>query len=162
MLLSILALAALPTQAVDVPAQPDLTQIIAARDAELFSLAFGGCDPERLRTMVTDDLEFYHDRGGLTYRSGDEMVAEYAKQCQERMSKDRHSRRELVASSLHIDPVPGYGAMETGEHLFYERKGDEPERLVGRALFAHVWRLEGGTWKVSRVLSYSHGPAEGK
>jgi hypothetical protein len=161
MLLSILALATASLQAaVEIPAQPELTRIIGARDAELFAVAFGGCDPARLRTMVTDDLEFYHDKAGLTYRSGDEMVAEYAKQCAEKKAQNRRSRRELIQSSFHVDPVPGHGAMEIGEHLFYERLGSEPEKLVGRAMFAHVWRLEGGTWKVSRVLSYSHHPAK--
>lgn len=165
MLLSIFALAAAqaaPTQsgAVQVPAQPELTRAIAARDAELFALAFQGCDPAKLRTMVTDDLEFYHDKGGLTYRSGDEMAADYGKKCKERTKPDAwRSRRELVQSSLHVDPVPGHGAMQTGEHLFYERQGNGPEKLVGRARFAHVWRLEGGSWKVSRILSYAHGPA---
>lgn len=160
MLLSILALAAAPPAAVQVPAQPELTRTIAARDAELFTLAFEGCDAAKLRTMVTDDLEFYHDKGGLTYRSGDEMAADYAKKCEERKKATAYrSRRELVQSSHHVDPVPGHGAMQTGEHLFYERQVDGPEKLVGRALFAHVWRLEGGTWKVARVLSYSHGPA---
>lgn len=160
MLLSILALAAAAQTAVQIPPQPELKQTIAARDAELFDLAFEGCDAARLRTMVTDDLEFYHDKGGLTYRSGDEMAAEHGKRCEERKKPGAwRSRRELVPATLHVDPVPGHGAIETGEHLFYERQGDGPEKLVGRAKFAHVWRLEGTTWKIARVLSYAHGPA---
>ena len=161
MLLSILALAVAPAGTVRLPPQPELARVIAARDAELFDLAFEGCDAARLRTMVTDDLEFYHDKGDLTYRSGDEMAADYAKKCADRAKAGAfRSRRELVPSSMHVDPVPGHGAMQTGEHLFYERQGDGPEKLVGRAKFAHVWRLENGTWKISRVLSYSHGPAQ--
>jgi hypothetical protein len=161
MLLSILAMAAAASAAVEIPAQPELTKIIAARDAELFKLAFDECDPARLRTMVTADLEFYHDKGGLTYRSGDEMVAEHAKQCEERKKPGASRlRRELVESSLHVDPVPGHGAMETGEHLFYQRQGDGAEKLSGRANFAHVWRLEDGVWKIARVLSYAHRPAQ--
>jgi hypothetical protein len=158
MLLSIFAVA---VASVQIPVQPELTQVIAARDAELFQLAFEGCDPSLMRTMVTADLEFYHDKGGLTYRSGEEMVAEYGKQCEDRKKPGAwRMRRELVESSLHVDPVPGYGAIETGEHLFYERQGDGPERLAGRARFAHVWSLEDGAWKIARVLSYSHGPAD--
>ena len=161
MLLSILALAAVQPAPVQLPPQEELSKAIAARDAELFHLAFEGCDAARLRTMVTDDLEFYHDKGGLTYRSGDEMALDYAKKCAERAKAGAYrSRRELVRSSMHVDPVPGHGAMQTGEHLFYERQGDGPEKLVGRARFAHVWRLEGGVWKISRVLSYGHGPAQ--
>lgn len=161
MLMPILILAAAPSAPAQIPTQPEITRTIAARDAELFDLAFEGCDPAQMRTMVTTDLEFYHDKGGLTYRSGEEMVADHAKTCEERKKPGAwRSRRELVQSSLHVDPVPGHGAIQTGEHLFYERQGDGPEKLVGRARFAHVWRLEDGAWKVARVLSYAHGPAE--
>ena len=66
----------------------------------------------------------------------------------------------LVRSSLAVDPVPGHGAIETGEHLFYERKGEGPEKLVGRARFAIVWRLDPDGWKMSRALSYSHAPVK--
>ena len=143
-----------------VPPQPALTEVIAARDAELFDLFFLGCDPARLRTMLTPDVEFYHDKEGFTFHNADEFVAGYAKSCQAKKAPDAwRSRRELVKTSLSVDPVPGFGAMEAGEHLFYERKGDGPEKLVGRARFAMVWKLDGGAWKLSRVLSYSHAPA---
>jgi hypothetical protein len=85
------------------------------------------------------------------------MVAAYTKTCAERAKPGAwRSRRELVASGLIVDPVPGYGAMEAGEHMFYERKGDGPERLAGRAQFAMVWKWEDGGWKLSRALSYYH------
>jgi hypothetical protein len=133
---------------------------IAARDAELFELFFLGCEPSRLRPMLTEDIEFYHDKGGFAFRNAEEMVADYTKNCTERAKPDAwRSRRELVPASLTVDPVPGYGAIETGEHLFYERKGDGPEKLAGRARFAIVWKWEEGSWKMSRALSYAHTAA---
>ena len=139
------------------PAGPALRASIEARDAQLFELFFLGCDPAKLRTMLADDLEFYHDKDGFVFRNADAMVEGYAKACGERAKPDAwRSRRELVASSLTVDPVPGYGAMEAGEHLFFERKGDGPERLAGRARFAMVWKWEDGRWKLSRALSYAH------
>jgi Domain of unknown function (DUF4440) len=122
-----------------------LTEAVRAADAKLFTLFFTGCDPEQLSSMVTETLEFYHDKGGLTASSGPDFVGQYAK-----------SRRELVTESLQVDPVPGFGAMEVGEHLFYERRGDGPERLVGRAGFAMVWQWTDGIWKLHRVLSFGH------
>jgi hypothetical protein len=152
-----LAAAAAP---VTVPPQPALTEAIAARDAELFDLFFLGCDPVRLRTMLTPDVEFYHDKDGFVFRNADEFVTGYAKMCEAKKVPDAwRSRRELVAASLAVDPVPGHGAIETGEHVFYERKGDGPEKLVGRARFAMVWKLDGGAWKLSRILSYAHAAA---
>ncbi|HWW12469.1 MAG TPA: DUF4440 domain-containing protein, partial [Brevundimonas sp.] len=52
-----------------------------------------------------------------------------------------------------------YGAVETGEHLFYEAKGDNAEVLAGRARFSQIWKLEDGRWKLARVFSYDHAAA---
>ncbi|QPQ54235.1 nuclear transport factor 2 family protein [Allosphingosinicella flava] len=146
---------------VQIPEGAALTQAIAARDDEFFALFFSGCDPARLATMVAGDLEFYHDRGGVVARSGAALVANYEKQCEARKAPDAwRSRRELVRASLHVDPVPGYGAIEDGEHLFYERQGDGPERLAGRARFTQLWVLSPDGWRLSRVLSYAHRKAE--
>ena len=68
----------------------------------------------------------------------------------------RLSLDELVAGTLHVDPVPGYGAIEEGDHVFYERKGDGPEKLVGRAHFVQLWRKGEDGWRLARVLSYAH------
>jgi hypothetical protein len=158
-----LAAAASTPPAVSVPEQPALTEAIEARDAALFELVFTGpCDPERLRSMVADDLEFYHDKAGFAARSGDAFVAKYRGDCDARQKPNPwRSRRELVPGTLHVDPVPGWGAIETGEHLFYEREGEGPEKLAGRARFAQLWVLGAdGEWRLSRVFSYGHRPAE--
>ena len=149
----------LAAAAATIPTGPALTQAIAARDSELFALMFERCDPAGLGGMVTPDMEFYHDKGGLM-SGADAFVADYAKGCEAKKAPDAwRSRRALVAGSIHVDPVPGFGAIETGEHLFYERQGEGPEKLVGRARFAIVWKLDGPTWKITRVLSYAHAPA---
>lgn len=161
------AMAQAPAPAATIPAQPMLTEAIAARDAEFFDLFFNGCDPDRLRTMVADDFEFYHDKAGFNSRSGAQLVADYAKSCEERQKPGSwRSRRELVRSTLHVDPVPGHGAIEDGEHLFYERRSAGPEgpeqaeKLVGRARFTQLWVLAADGWRLARVFSYAHRPAE--
>jgi hypothetical protein len=160
MMLIALALAAAPAPAVTIPEGEALTRAIEARDAEFFELAFLGCDPARLGTMLTPDFEMYHDKGGVVARSSDSFVAQYAKDCEERKKPDAwRSRRELVAATLNVHPVPGYGAIEDGEHLFYERQGDGPEKLAGRARFTQVWALTPDGWRLARVFSYAHAPA---
>lgn len=72
------------------------------------------------------------------------------------LQPDVRSRRERVADSMRVYPVPGHGAMQIGTHRFYERKGDGPEKHVGTAEFSQVWRYVDGEWRVSRVLSYAH------
>jgi hypothetical protein len=160
-MLTLFALAAL---AVAVPPQPQLTEQVARADAELFDLFFvKPCDERKFRALIADDVEFYHDKDGFVMRSAKDFMAAYRQSCTSRTDpKAWRSRRELVAGSLRVDPVPGFGAMEAGDHLFYERHGfDGTEKLAGRARFAMVWIFGAdGQWRVSRVLSYAHAAVE--
>jgi hypothetical protein len=161
-LASAAAQAAAPPPAVTLPGPAALTEQIAARDAEFFKLFFEGCDPARVRTMIADDIEMYHDKGGFVWRGADGVLADYAKACEERGKPGAwRSRRELVRETLRVDPVPGHGAIEDGVHLFYERKGDGPERLAGRARFTQLWTLGAdGGWRLARIFSFAHEKAE--
>ena len=151
--------AAVAAASITVPTQPQLTEQVRQADAGLFAVMFDRCDPPALRAMITDDLEFYHDKGGLM-AGADAFVADTAKSCAGWTKPDAwRSRRELVPDSLHVDPIPGFGAIETGEHLFYERRGNGAEKRVGRARFAIVWALGAdGHWRMRRALSYAHAP----
>lgn len=162
-LLPLLAAAAATASPVTVPPQPELTRQIEQADAALFKLFFEGpCDVPRFRSMITDDVEFYHDKGGFNVRKPEDFVAQFEERCNKLADPTSwRQRRELVQGSLHVDPIPGWGAMEIGDHVFYERKGPVGEwGLVGKASFSMVWVLGAdGKWRVSRVLSYAHAPA---
>ena len=162
LLLAAAAPAAQPSQVV-IPADPMLTQQVKQADLALFDLYFSEpCDAPRFRSMLRPDIEFYHDKAGFNIRSADQFVANYEDKCRSREDpKSIRVRRQLVDSSYHVDPVPGWGAIETGEHLFYEQDGvNGPEKLVGKAAFAQLWVLgSDGKWRLSRVLSYAHQPA---
>ena len=161
MLVALAPMAELASGEVVLPEGEALTAALAGRDASFFSLLFDGCDPEAMGSMLTPDFEMYHDRDGVVARSADAFVAEYRESCTERHAPDAwRSRRELVTSSLNVHPVPGFGAIEDGEHLFYERQGDGAERLAGRARFTQLWRLDAGEWRLARVFSYAHRAAE--
>ena len=156
-----LAAAAAASEPAALPEGPALTAAVEARDAEFFALAFEGCDPDRLRTMLAPDFEMYHDRGGVVARSADAFVDQYREACTARRAADAwRSRRALVAGTLSVHPVPGYGAIEDGEHDFYERQGDGPERLAGHARFTQLWRLTADGWQLARVFSYGHRAAD--
>ena len=144
-----------------VPEGEALKAALAARDAEFFALVFEGCDPARLTTMLEPDFEMYHDKGGVVATEAAPFVAQYAKDCAERKKPDAwRSRRELVAGTMTVHPIKGYGAIEQGDHVFYERKGDGPEKKVGKARFTQLWRLTPDGWRLARVFSYDHAPAE--
>lgn len=159
-LIAAAALASAAPPAPNIPTGKALTEAIAARDAEFFALFFTGCEPARLRTMLAPDVEFYHDKGGFIFRDADAMVADYAKNCAARAKPDAwRSRRLLVPATLHIHPIPGHGAIEDGEHYFYERKGEGPEKRVGYGRFTIVWVLSPDGWRLSRALSFDHRAA---
>jgi len=123
----------------------ELTQVITALDKQLFD-AYNTCNIEKLGTLVADDLEFYHDKTGL-------MVGK--QQFLDAIKKNICGKvtRELVAGSLEVYPLHGYGAVEIGVHRFHH-PGDSD---VGEAKFVTLWQYKDGAWKITRAISYDHG-----
>ena len=128
----------------------------AVRGADdAFWRGFNACDAASMATFLAKDVEFYHDITGLT-RSREAVAASLMKgPCG---TPGLHMRRELVAQSMRYQAIPGYGAMLTGEHLFYARQGNARERPVTLARFMVIWKLQSGHWRMTRVVSYDHRP----
>jgi hypothetical protein len=63
-----------------------------------------------------------------------------------------------VAVFLLRDGPRIYGAIETGEHLFYIEEGGRPEYADGKARFTTLWIETNGKFQISRELSYDHQP----
>ncbi len=127
--------------------QEELTRAITALDKQLFD-AYNTCNIEKLGTLVTDDLEFYHDKTGLAVGKQPFLDAIKKNICGK-------VTRELVQGSLEVYPLHGYGAVEIGLHRF-RHPGDSD---VGEAKFVQLWQYKDGAWKISRVISYDHGAA---
>ena len=119
---------------------------LARMDSMLFEAAFVTCDAGKFKAIFTPDAEFYHDRTGASF--GDAVRT--LKSC----PRDNGVKRTLVPGSLQVYPMQGYGAIQTGRHTF--TKAGEPGAEV--AQFVHLWKREGSTWKLARVLSYDHKP----
>jgi Domain of unknown function (DUF4440) len=131
-----------------IKSQAELTQAITALDKQVFD-AYNTCNIEKLGTLVTDDLEFYHDKTGLAV--GKKVFLDAIK-----MNICGKVTRELVPGSLEVYPLHGYGAVEIGVHRFHH-PGDSD---VGEAKFVQLWQYKDGAWKISRVISYDHGAAK--
>ena len=109
-----------------------------------------------MATFFAEDVEFYHDITGLT-RSRPAVVASLIKSpCG---TSALHMRREQVPQSVRYQTIPGYGAMLTGEHLFYARQGNAPERPATLARFLVIWKLQSDRWVMTRIVSYDHRAA---
>lgn len=137
------------------PTTPETAVLEADRR---FWSAYNACDVEEMATYFTDDLEFYHDKGGVSFGR-----AELVRKTQDGMCKPDgiRLRREAIQGSVHFYPIAGYGGILTGEHIFYVKEPGKPEYLDGQARFTHVWQLAVGKWQMRRVLSYDHGPPRG-
>ena len=119
-------------------------------DSSLFN-AFNNCDTLSYKKFFTEDLEFYHDKGGLPVSLKNELQS-FMDNCKTNL----HLRRELVKSSLEVYPIKDYGAIEIGMHRFYHRTKEGTEKLGGTYKFVHVWQKKNEGWKLSRVISYGH------
>lgn len=130
---------------------------IVAADLALFSAFFDRCDVESLKTMVSDDLEMFHDKNGYMTKSGKEFIDGIASTCaRQKTGEDYRARRELVPGTLEVYPLNNYGAVEIGVHRFYQLLPGKPEKLVEVSQFTHIWKKEDSGWKLARVLSYDH------
>ena len=128
-----------------------LTREVSAASAAMFD-AFNRCDLEAFRSYLTPGIEFYHDKAGLD-TSPDAVVASVKANICGKV------RRELVAGSVEVHPIPNFGAIEIGVHQFYEVARGAGAGPVGIAKYVHVWQQTPAGWKVARVISYDHKPA---
>jgi hypothetical protein len=137
----------------------ELSALIMQKDS-LFWQAYNTCDVVKMADFFTDNLEFYHDKSGPTLGLNAMTLALEKGLCG---NPDYHLRREAVAGSVKVYPLRKdsiiYGAVLTGEHVFYITEKGKPERLDGQARFTHLWLLKDSTWKMGRILSYDHRPA---
>ena len=125
----------------------ELSRSIASLDSALFD-AYNQCDLEKFGAFFIDDVEFYHDQGGVTL--GRQNLTESVQK-----NICGKVRRELVPETLEVYPMRGYGAVEMGVHRFHQPKVD-PNKPVGEAKFVHLWQNKEGVWRITRVISYDH------
>lgn len=111
--------------------------------------------------IFSEDVEFYHDKGGLTVGLPALMTSMGSGMCSG--TRDFNLRREAVTGTVKVYPLRKnkevYGAIISGEHVFYITKTGKKEFLDGHAIFSNVWRKTNGRWQMARVFSYDHGPA---
>jgi hypothetical protein len=136
-------------QRVGEPVSQALFDDIAHMDEILFT-AFNRRDLATLSTLFSPELEFYHDKGGLTHY--DENMRSF----RDNFAKPTVVRRQLVDGTLEVYPIQGVGAVEIGVHRFYSKDPGGEERLTATARFIHLWRKDKGHWRVARVISYDH------
>lgn len=125
----------------------DLLRLVAELDERAFG-AFNDRDTDRFLTFFSSDLEFYHDETGLT------GFADLVESSERLFALESPLRRTLVEGSLEVHPVPGYGAIQIGQHEFCHRENGVDD--CGVFGFTHLWKRTEDGWRITRVLSYGH------
>jgi ketosteroid isomerase-like protein len=130
-----------------IKSQEELDKAITLLDTALFD-SYNRCDLAKFASFFADDVEFYHDQGGVTL--GKEKLTDSVKK-----NICGKVTRQLVPGSLQVYHMQGYGAVEMGVHRFHHPGHDDTEP-VGEAKFIHLWQYRDGAWKITRVISYDH------
>jgi hypothetical protein len=90
------------------------------KDDSIFWFGYNNCNMPLMQQYIADDIEFYHDKGGITLGAKDLTSALQKNICGNDSIK---IRREVVKGSVNVFTLKNgniiYGAVISGEHLFY-------------------------------------------
>lgn len=124
-------------------ADVDLYNQIVKMDSIYFT-AYNTCDMKTQADIFHDDIEFFHDKGGVT-TSKKELLESLEKNICGKVT------RTLIKGSIEVYPIKDYGAVEIGYHKFYNNR--EPNAKSTPSKFIVIWKQENNQWKITRVIS---------
>ena len=111
----------------EIKSQEELEKAVAALDAALFD-SYNRCDLAKFASFFVEEVEFYHDQGGVTL--GRAALTESVKK-----NICGQVTRELEAGRLQVYYMKGYGTVETGVHRFHHPGQGIPNPWVRRSSF---------------------------
>lgn len=116
---------------------------IAEMDSIYFH-AYNTCDMETQRAIYAEDIEFYHDRGGLVTDKEAILKALEENICNK-------VTRHIIPGTLEVYPIPNHGAFAMGYHRFENKMEPDAPSIPSR--FLAVWTKNSESWQLSRVIS---------
>ncbi|MBK8565727.1 MAG: nuclear transport factor 2 family protein [Saprospiraceae bacterium] len=129
------------------PSDEPLFQEILTMDSLLFT-AFNNQDVAAMGDIFDKDLEFYHDKTGLTgYDRNLELLGGL-------VNNPNAPTRTLLRESMEVYPVPGYGAIQSASHRFCHLENGAMD--CGTFKFVHIWHKKKEGWKLTRIVSFDH------
>lgn len=106
--------------------------------------AYNNCKLDVHELLISDNLEFYHDRGGVM--TSKKLLIEALKN-----NICGKVTREVLKGNIEVYPINNYGAVEMGYHRFHNK--NEKSATSHFARFVHIWHNENGQWKLTRVIT---------
>ncbi len=125
------------------PIDQGIYDTILLMDKAFFD-AYNTCDLEKQADFYAEDIEFFHDKGGLMTSKKGIIAATKRNICGK-------VTRELINGSVEVYPIKGYGAIQIGFHKFYNNQEPNAESIASK--FITVWHNENGNWKMTKVIS---------
>ena len=125
-----------------VPTSKALYDTVVKLDSIYFD-TYNSCKMAKMDSLTAEDLEFYHDHGGLMTSKKDYIESIKKNICGK-------VTRKLAKGSIEVYEIPGFGAVEEGFHSFYnrtEKSESEPSKFI------ILWRKHGDSWQLTRVVS---------
>lgn len=121
----------------------ELYRTISKLDS-LFFHAYNTCDIAKQAEFYSDTIEFFHDKSGLD-TSKKRILENTRKYVCGKVT------RELVPGSIEVSPLPGYGAVELGMHMFHNSQ--EKAATPRPSRFMIIWKNTGTKWQITKVIS---------
>ncbi|MDG1573394.1 nuclear transport factor 2 family protein [Robiginitalea sp. M366] len=143
LLLLAILVGALAEALAQVPEDSDLYRTISNLDLTYFE-AYNHCDMETQASLLCEDLEFYHDQGGLSRSKADILQSIRENICGK-------VTRTRVEGSLEVHEIPGFGAVALGLHRFFN--AEEPQAESRPSRFITLWKQEEDAWRMYRIVS---------
>lgn len=106
--------------------------------------AYNDCDMKTQSEFYDDDIEFYHDMGGLATDKA-ELLKSIEKNICGKVT------RTLIEESVEVHPIKDFGAVQIGMHKFYNNQ--EPNAISKPTKFIVIWKNTNSKWLMSRVIS---------
>ena len=126
-----------------VPVDQDLFDEVMAMDKVFFD-AYNTCDLQKQASIYANEIEFFHDKGGLINSKKEIMDGTEKNICGK-------VTRQLVEGSVEIYPIKNYGAVEIGLHQFHNK--EEPDAVNPPSKFIIMWHKDKGNWRITKVVS---------
>jgi len=126
-----------------VPVDQELYNTIVKLDKKFFD-AYNTCDLKTQNELISEDIEFFHDKGGLSTSKTQIMEAMKNNICGK-------VTRILIDGTIEVYPIQGYGAVQMGEHKFFNN--EEPNAKQIPSKFVTIWKNDNGTWTMTRIIS---------
>ena len=114
-----------------IPEDIDLYNAIVAMDKEFFD-AYNNCDLKKQAAIYADDIEFFHDKGGLMTSKQDIIDGTEKNICGK-------VTRTLINGTIEVYPINNYGAVQIGFHKFYNNQEPDAESIPSK--FIAIWHF---------------------